>query len=225
MRVALLLLFFFCQVAMSQDAQVPITMPIQTKTEALKAFVTKKKFLPENHYPGAPNELVRSRFEGLINSLANNLVPFADKPDPKAKLMEAFEEAYPAFEHADTEERERAVGYLEELMGILGVESSDGLLNKLLYGFNPLQSADARNAEALAEMNQDERNLAAKLESLTAQNAQAFLLEALGKPTILGNTHIWMRESNPAYSISLALEPKAIIVWMVQGRFLYTKQM
>lgn len=226
MRALLLLLVFTCLVAKAQDTQVPKMMPAQSKSEALKAFVAKKKFLPEKLYPGAPTEKVRSRFESLINSLAINLLPIADKPDPKAKLMEAFKAAYPAFEYADTEERERGVGYFEELMDILGVESSDGLLNKLMYGFDPQQSADVRNAEALAGMNQTERDFAAKLELLTVQNSLAFLLETLGKPTTtVGKTYIWMRESEPDYLLSLALEPKAMVVWMVKGRFMYSRQM
>lgn len=129
LRTLLLLLVFFCLVVEAQEAQVPKTMPAQSKSEALRAFVAKKKFNPEKLYPGAPTEQFRIVFESLVNSLATDLLPISDKPNPKAKLMEAFKAAYPAFENADTEERERAVGYVEELMDILGVESSDGLLN------------------------------------------------------------------------------------------------
>jgi hypothetical protein len=226
MRVLLLLLVFSCLAAGAHETRVPKTMPAQSRAQALKEFLAKKKFLPERLYPGAPTEQVRSRFENLVNTLATNLLPIADSQDPKAKLMEAFKAAYPAFEYADTEERERAIGYFEELMDILGVESSDGLLNKLMYGFDPQQSADVRNAEALAGMNQAERDFAAKLELLTVQSSQAFLLGALGKlTTTIGKTYIWMRESEPDFLLSLAFEPKAMIVWMVKGRFMYSRHM
>lgn len=52
-----------------------------------------------------------------------------------------------------------------------------------MYGFDPQQSADVRNAEALAGMNQAERDFVAKLELLTVQNSYAHLLQTLGKPT------------------------------------------
>lgn len=226
MRFLLLLLLFTLSAAWAQEPSVDKAVMTQTKSDALNTFIAKKKFLPENRYPGAPNEQVRSRFESLINSLATDLLPLASKANPKAELMEAFKTAYPAFEYADTEERERAVGYFEELMDILDVKSSDGLLNRLLYGFDPQQTADARNAEALAAMTYDERAFAAKLESLTAQTAQAFLLELLGKPRVAaGKTLLWMRESEPGYTLSLTLEPKAVVVWIVKDRFIFSKQL
>ncbi|NOU62328.1 DUF4844 domain-containing protein, partial [Marinifilum caeruleilacunae] len=35
------------------------------------------------------------------------------------------------------EDRERICCYFEELMDIVGLESSDGQLNDFMYGFNP----------------------------------------------------------------------------------------
>jgi hypothetical protein len=37
----------------------------------------------------------------------------------------------------DTEDRERVCHYFEELMDIVGLESSDGHLNNFMYGFDP----------------------------------------------------------------------------------------
>jgi hypothetical protein len=37
----------------------------------------------------------------------------------------------------DTEDRERVCSYFEELMDIVGLESSGGHLNDFMYGFNP----------------------------------------------------------------------------------------
>jgi hypothetical protein len=211
---------------MAAEALAPDNMPSQPQSQALRAFMAKKKFLPEKLYPGASTDQDRERFEAIINALASELISIADKPDPKPKLLEAFKTTYPAFEYADTEERERALGYFEELMEILGVESSDGLLNKLLYGFNPQQSSDSRNAEALAAMTQEERAFATKIDSLTAKNAQSFLFEALGKPTVShGSTFMWLREKEPAYLFSFASEPKTLIIWLVKGRFMYSKQL
>ena len=37
----------------------------------------------------------------------------------------------------DTEDRERLCSYFEELMDIVGLESSGGHLNNFMYGFDP----------------------------------------------------------------------------------------
>ena len=68
---------------------------MQSKSEVLSAFVAKPKFLPENFYFGAPTEQVRLHYEELINSIAIQLLPLADAPDPKPKLMQAFKAAFP----------------------------------------------------------------------------------------------------------------------------------
>jgi hypothetical protein len=222
MRVFLLAFVLFCQLAMAAPPS-PSTPP-GPQARALSAFIAKKKFLPETLYPGAMNEPERLRFEATINALAVQLQPLADRPNPKEKLMAAFKAAYPAWENEDTEERERALGYFEELMGILGVKSSNGVLNRLLYGFDPGQSPAARNAQALAAMTAEERGFAAKLEALRVENAEAFLVAALGPPTtVAGGMQLWMKPDDPGFMLSLTRQPKGAIVWMVKDRFLYTK--
>ena len=37
----------------------------------------------------------------------------------------------------DTEDREKICNYIEELMDIVHLESSNGQLNKFMYGFDP----------------------------------------------------------------------------------------
>lgn len=44
--------------------------------------------------------------------------------------------------YLDTEDRERVCLYFEELMDIVGLESSNGQLNKFLYGFDPTELMD-----------------------------------------------------------------------------------
>jgi hypothetical protein len=57
----------------------------------------------------------------------------------KSYVLSEFLEMLKAFEHEDTEEREQACTYCERVMNVLGIESSDGLLNTWLYGFDPEQ--------------------------------------------------------------------------------------
>ena len=48
--------------------------------------------------------------------------------------LERFNDVYLIL---DTEDRERVCHYFEELMDIVGLQSSDGLLNNFMYGFDP----------------------------------------------------------------------------------------
>jgi hypothetical protein len=41
------------------------------------------------------------------------------------------------FDSAESEEREEVCHYCERVMSLLGIERSDGLLNRWLYGFDP----------------------------------------------------------------------------------------
>jgi len=34
---------------------------------------------------------------------------------------------------------------------------------------------------------------------------------------------LWMKPNDPGFMLSLTRQPKAVIVWMVKDRFLYTK--
>jgi hypothetical protein len=55
------------------------------------------------------------------------------KPSKKFVLAE-FSRTMSEFEAVDTEDREQLLRYLEEIMDILGIASSDGLLNRWMYG-------------------------------------------------------------------------------------------
>lgn len=193
--------------------------------QALLAFIAKEKFLADGSYFGALNERDRAHYTSVINTLAIRLTGIADKPEPKIQLLEEFKATYPALEDADTEERERAIGYLEELMDIFGVTSSDGLLNNLMYGFNPSASADARNQEAVAAMTAVEREFAKKLAALTATSALEFLTRTLGNPLVhQANTDVWFQDNDPNNMVTLTnTASKPSLIWMVKGRFLYSK--
>jgi hypothetical protein len=64
------------------------------------------------------------------------LVALATAPR-KAVALAEFQKALAGFEHSDSEERDRACTYIEQIMDILDIESSDGLLSTWRYGFDP----------------------------------------------------------------------------------------
>jgi Domain of unknown function (DUF4844) len=55
----------------------------------------------------------------------------------KSYVLGEFKLTLTEFELADSEEQDRACMYIENIMDILGIESSDGLLSQWRYGFDP----------------------------------------------------------------------------------------
>lgn len=110
--------------------------------ERFAEFIAKKKFVEENYYPGIADEKMRPIFTEKINSVASDFKSVADSENPtdkkyqeKIKIgLSSFSEVYLEL---DTEDRERVCAYFEELMDIVGLESSNGQLNKFMYGFDP----------------------------------------------------------------------------------------
>jgi len=109
----------------------------------LKRLKAVEKFRAEAFYPGAPTEQLRSEAEQSVNALLDRLIPVIPTPADKQFVLQEFRRTLEAFTQSDTEERERLCGYLEEIMDIVGIESSDGLLNDWLYGFDPQGAAIA----------------------------------------------------------------------------------
>ena len=109
------------------------------KRLALRAFIGKRKFLAEPLYPGATNEATREKCQAVIDALAERLIPLADAPVDQRTFAKELTQTMLDFGSADSEERERAASYVEEVMDILEIESSGGLLNMWAYGFDPAE--------------------------------------------------------------------------------------
>ncbi|MGQ0711711.1 MAG: DUF4844 domain-containing protein [Rhodoferax sp.] len=189
----------------------------------LDAFVAKKKFLPEQGYPGAINEAERARLQALIDALATRLQQLVNESNPKPVLLAAFEAAYSDFAYLDTEDRQRCLGYFEELMDIFGVQSSDGLLNRLMYGFDPQQSLDANNRVALQAMSSSQRELLERLRGMEPDAAVSALEAELGPPAVTkGSDRIWMLDA-PAQTYLSVVRSAGVarLVWVVRGQFTY----
>ena len=88
-------------------------------------------------YPGAPNDEVRSRCERQLNALIDRLTAGLPTHAVKQYVLGEFRTTLTAFESEDSEECDRLLHYMEEIMDITGIASSDGLLNEWRYGFDP----------------------------------------------------------------------------------------
>ncbi|MGJ8593907.1 MAG: DUF4844 domain-containing protein [Aquaticitalea sp.] len=97
--------------------------------------------MAENHYPGIAEEKLRPIFTEKINQVATDFKTVAESENPtEIKYQEKIEIGLSRFAdiylELDTEDRERVCMYFEELMDIVGLESSNVQLNKFLYGFD-----------------------------------------------------------------------------------------
>lgn len=109
-----------------------------------EAFKNEEKFIRDDKlfYPGIGDPKLKPFLTDKINLSANDFKQLADKgtttdkeyQDAIKKGLERFAEIYLEL---DTEDRERICHYYEELMNIVGLESSGGHLNNFMYGFDP----------------------------------------------------------------------------------------
>ncbi|PZR03154.1 MAG: DUF4844 domain-containing protein [Flavobacterium psychrophilum] len=95
-------------------------------------------------YPGLENESIRDRVTDLINRGIDEFISVAQNNGSEKDFLQAISKGLSYFEtlnySLDTEDRERVCGYFEEMMDAIGMESSGGILNKWMYGFDITQT-------------------------------------------------------------------------------------
>lgn len=105
------------------------------------AFKQKEKFVEDLtiFYPGIADPALRPILTDKINLAADDFYQVSLAQNSSEKdYHQAMKLAFKRFEmYLDTEDRERVCHYFEELMELVGLESSGGLLNEFMYGFNP----------------------------------------------------------------------------------------
>ena len=105
-------------------------------------FKKKGKFVEDItiFYPGIADISLRMLLEKNINDAAEDLKKIYIKQNSTDnEYQEQIKKHLEPFHNfqLDTEDKERVCLYFQELMDIIGLESSGGLLNIFLYGFDP----------------------------------------------------------------------------------------
>lgn len=107
-------------------------------------FKRKEKFVEDNKlpYPGIGDPKLKAPLTEKINQAAEDFKKLADKgKDSDKEYQEVIRKGLDRFSglylELDTEDRQRVCSYFEELMDIVGLESSGGQLNVFMYGFDP----------------------------------------------------------------------------------------
>ena len=110
--------------------------------DQFEKFKKKEKFLPEPPYPGIASEAMKPILTEKINKAAEDFQSLsktnnATDKDYQDKIEIRLNRFADIYINIDTEDRERICTYFEELMDIVGVQSSGGHLNNFMYGFDP----------------------------------------------------------------------------------------
>lgn len=118
--------------------------------EKLEEFKSKEKFLQDDSlfYPGIGDPKLKPILTEKINLAADDFKKLADKGNATDKEYQSaikigLERFSGLYLQLDTEDRERVCNYFEELMNIVGLESSGGLLNDFMYGIDFRPSASS----------------------------------------------------------------------------------
>jgi len=100
---------------------------------------SKKKFVEDLalFYPGAPDELIRVQAEKTINVALIKLIESPSDNLTEKEFWLILEIAAKQLDNMDTEEMDRGLTYMEDIMDIYKIESSGGRLNTWRYGFDP----------------------------------------------------------------------------------------
>lgn len=108
-----------------------------------EAFKKKEKFVEDNtiFYPGIGDEKLKPILTEKINLAADDFKKVAQSQNVTDEdYQEAIKIGLQRFSQIyldiDTENRERICAYFEEVMDIVGLESSDGQLNDFMYDFD-----------------------------------------------------------------------------------------
>ena len=100
----------------------------ENANEKFAEFITKKKFVEENFYPGIADEKMRPVFTEKINQIASDFKTVAESKKPtdknyQEKIGIGLSRFADIYLELDTEDRERVCTYIEELMDIVELES------------------------------------------------------------------------------------------------------
>ena len=118
--------------------------PPQNVVDKFDEFKNKEKFTSDTliHYPGIANPSLRPILSEKINLAADDFKIISESgkatdKDYQDKIKIGLQRFNDLYNSLDTEDRERVCHYFEELMDIVGLESSGGHLNDFMYGFDP----------------------------------------------------------------------------------------
>lgn len=109
------------------------------RLQKLEKLLIEKKFTADEKlfYPGASSEVVRATCEQAMNIAIKALIDIPEPGITENEFWSLLEKAAKVYKQFNSEEMDRSLSYMEEIMDIYGFESSGGRLNTWRYGFDP----------------------------------------------------------------------------------------
>jgi hypothetical protein len=112
--------------ACASERVLVVTSQTMDKLRALRA---EEKF---TNLPGASAAAERKRLEPLFNSLLDTLIDSLERNPRKSWVLQFMEPVVGRFYAEDTEAREPCVDYLEQILSILEIKSTDGAFTRYM---------------------------------------------------------------------------------------------
>ncbi|MDE2420055.1 MAG: DUF4844 domain-containing protein [Gammaproteobacteria bacterium] len=214
------------QISFAQEELVESQIVINIdRAHALQHFISAPKFMADGSYSGVMPDSKRISYEKSINELATRLLARQSSTLSKQDVLNEFKITLHEFDFASSDDKDCLLGYVEKIMDILGIDSSDGLLNTWRYGFDPNKTREEQNTEALRLMTQKELELLAKLKTISNKSALEQLIKILGEPSFNKGAKIyfWFLDDSQQDFISLNInDDQQVIIWESANRFSYT---
>jgi hypothetical protein len=120
---------------------------IKTPEKAMtkfEEFKSKEKFIEDSKifYPGIADPKLKPILTEKLNLAVDDFKKIVETgngtdEDYQNAIKNGLDRFSDIYINLDTEDRERVCGYFEEIMDIVGLESSGGHLNNFMYGFDP----------------------------------------------------------------------------------------
>jgi uncharacterized UPF0160 family protein len=110
--------------------------------KAFTNFIEKEKFNKDEAllYNGLSDKNLKPVLNKELNRIAETFKFIQSSKNPSDEIYQkAIQIGLKPIEklELDTEDRTRVANYIEELMDIVGLKSSNGILNNYVYGFDP----------------------------------------------------------------------------------------
>jgi hypothetical protein len=125
------LFLFLSQAALAQE-MINVTPKMLAELRQLQPHLTFAPDLPD--YTGVRDLEERTAADRAFANLVNQLVIDLPTHPDKSFVLRQFSSTLYRSGVWETEDRERAATYCEEIMKVVGIKSSDDLLNRYLYG-------------------------------------------------------------------------------------------
>jgi hypothetical protein len=116
-------------------------MTTDNRAQALMILVGQDHFAPDPRglYIGISDEALKSRLNAAVDAAARRLVVATTNGATNPQLLRILKEHLLDIsrDELDTEDAEQVAEQFDAMLDALHIDSSDGLLNTWMYGFDP----------------------------------------------------------------------------------------